>query len=596
MKKKIAMLLLAAMTIGSLAGCGGKTESATDSGTQTETETATTEGEQTETEAAGTTEAADGAKDKVQELTLHNTEVKTLDVNDVRNFNEFILLSHVQEGLFRTFSGPDGNDVVENAGCESYEVSDDGLVYTFKIRDQKWSDGQPVVAQQYVDSIKRLLTPENGFAYSFMAYDILNAEAFYDGEKTADDVGVKAIDDKTLEITLQTNIPFFIKKLANVCFNPVRLDVIEKAGDQTKYNADYTLHVFNGPFIISDRIKGNEIVLAKNPDYWDAANVFLEKVTLKEIPEDSTKSILIENKELDAVEAQTEYVQKWQSLTEAGQLVNVSKVSPSNSYMCFNQHTGGPSGLMNNANCRKALSLAIDREEMNALVYSGINTPAYGLIPFGMMVGDKEFRSLAEEPLKAEYDQYGKDTAALQEMFKKGMAEAGVSGELADVELTIISSSTAVQDQAVQEYFKQTWESKLGIKINVNMLSDTSLFVDERNNNRYDLVFMGWNGDYSDPMTFMELWNTGSGYAKFMGGYSNEAFDKMFSDLSLESDMDKRAETYIQMEKNLVSEQAGMSPVFYKNQQFFVQSYVKNMSFPTFGSAYEFSRAYISGK
>lgn len=537
------------------------------------------------------------AMDEVQELVLENKDSKVLDVNDVRNENEFLLLGHVQEGLFRVMADENGNEVVTNAGCEDYTVSEDGLTYTFTIRDQKWSDGEAVTAQQYVDSIKRLLNPENGFSYSFMAYDILNAEAYYDGEATADEVGVKAIDDKTLEIQLRANIPFFIKKLTNVCFYPVRLDVIEKAGDETKYNADYTLHVFNGPFVIAEHTKGNEIVLEKNPNYWDAENVHLTKVTLKEIPEASTQSILIENKELDAVSANTDYIQKWQGLTESGQLVNVSKTSPSCNYMCFNQHTGGLSGLMNNAKCRKALSLAINREEMNEVVYSGVNTPAYGLIPYQMMAGDEEFRSIAgEEPLLAEYEQYKEDPEGLKAMFEEGMAEEGVSGTAGDVELTIISSGTTVQDQAIQEYFKQTWESKIGVKVNVNICADSSLFVDERNNNRYDLVFMGWNGDYNDPMTFMELFNTGSGYAKFMGGYHNEEFDAMFDSLATESDMAKRAETYVAMEKNLVGEQAGIAPIYFKNTQLFVQSYVKDMVFPMFGGTYEFSRAYISGK
>ncbi len=544
---------------------------------------------------AGAEEAP--AMDEVQELVLENKDCQVLDVNDIRNENEFVLLSHVQEGLFRVMADENGNEAVTNAGCEDYTVSEDGLTYTFKIRDQKWSDGEPVTAQQYVDSIKRLLNPENGFSYSFMAYDILNAEEYYDGEATADEVGVKAIDDKTLEIQLRANIPFFIKKLTNVCFYPVRLDVIEKAGDQTKYNADYTLHVFNGPFMITEHTKGNEIVIEKNPNYWDAENVHLTKVTLKEIPEASTQSILIENKELDAVSANSEYIQKWQGLTESGQLVNISKTSPSCNYMCFNQHTGGLSGLMNNAKCRRALSLAINREEMNEVVYSGINTPAYGLIPYEMMVGDEEFRTVAgEEPLLAEYEQYKEDPEGLKAMFEEGMAEEGVSGTAGDVELTIISSGTTVQDQAIQEYFKQTWESKVGVKVNVNICADSSLFVDERNNNRYDLVFMGWNGDYNDPMTFMELFNTGSGYAKFMGGYHNEEFDAMFDALATESDMSKRAETYVAMEKNLVGEQAGIAPIYFTNEQFFVQSYVKDMAFPMFGSNYEFSRAYISGK
>ena len=113
---------------------------------------------------------------------------------------------------------------------------------------------------------------------------------------------------------------------------------------------------------------------------------------------------------------------------------------------------------------------------------------------------------------------------------------------------------------------------------------------------KYDTYNMGWNGDYDDPMTFMELWNTESGYAKFMGGYSNAEFDEMFDSLSLMTDTAERTEVYKEMEQNLVAENAGMAPLYYGNSQFFVQEYVKNLSTPNFGAALEFSRAYISGK
>ena len=580
--KLFAVVMAFTMMTVSLASCGGSNDAPS---------------QEPEENASGSEAAApeENAAEE-QTLTLVNSDCKVLDVNDVRNANEFILLSHIQEGLFRVLPDEEGNPVLTNAGCESYEVSEDGMTYTFKLRPQKWSDGVDVTAQQYVDSILRLLDSEKGFSYSFMAYDILNAEAYYDGKAAKEDVGVRAIDDMTLEIKLQANIPFFIKKLSNVCFFPVRLDVIEKAGEQGTYNADYTKHVFNGPFIISERILGNEIVLTKNENYWDAENVKLQKVTLKEIDEDSTKSILLENKELDAVEATTEYVNKWKKMTDEGRLVNVSKTSPSVNYMCFNQHTGGSSGLMNNNKVRLALSLAIDREEMNELVYSGVNTPAYGLIPYELSVGDKEFRSLAEEPLKAVYAEYAGNNEKLQSLFKEGVKEVTGSDDISNVTLTIISSGATVQNQAQLEYFKQTWEEKIGCKINVNILADSSLFKTERNENRYDLVYMGWNGDYDDPMTFMELWNTESGYAKFMGGYHNEKFDEMFDSLTLESDNEKRAETYIAMEKNLVAEEAGMSPVYFSNKQYFLQNYVKNLIFPTFGADYEFSRAYIAGK
>ena len=578
--KLTAAILAASMMAVSLASCGNSNEAPSE-------ENAPAENSQTESSA--------GAENE-QVLTLVNPDCKVLDVNDITNYHEFIVLSHIQEGLFRVLNDENGNAVVTNAGCESYEVSEDGTTYTFKIRPQKWSDGQPVTAQNYVDSILRLLDHEKGFSYAFMAYDILNAEDYYDGKANKEDVGVKAIDDSTLEIKLQANIPFFIKKLTNVCFFPVRLDVIEAAGDQSTYNSDFTKHVFNGPFVISDRVAGNELVLTKNENYWDAENVKLQKVILREITEDSTKSLLLENKEIDLVNADSEYVNKWKELTEQGILNHVLVTDPAVNYICFNQHTGGLSGLMNNNKIRLALSLAINREEMNELIYSGIKTPAYSLIPFDMQVGDAEFRAMSEEPLKKIYDEYAGDPEKLQTLFKEGLKEVNGSEDLSNVTLEIIYPNSKVQNQAMLEYFKQSWEEKLGITIKVNIYSDVSLFINDRNANKYDILYQGWGGDYDDPMTFFELFNSDSGYGAFMGGYSNEEYDAVFEALSTEPDNAKRAESYVKLENNLVLENAGVAPLTFDNSQYFVHNYVKNLTFPSFGTDYEFSRAYIEGK
>lgn len=592
LKKLAALLIAGTVAATSLAACGNKETSGGDQGTTKAP--AASQQEQSSQESGAAEPAKDGEPDAVQELHLVYTDLKTLDVNDIRNANEFLVLSQVQEALFRTFTDEDGNDVLTEAGCESYTVSDDGLVYTFKIRDQKWSDGVEVTAGQYVDSVHRLLNPELAFSYAFMAYDIKNAEAYYSGEASIEDVGVKALDDKTLEFTLGRPTPFFLKKVANLCFCPIRLDVIEKGGET--WAKDFTKQVYCGPFVISDRQLENNMTLVKNPEYWDAENVKLEKVTLTVIGEEATQSLLLESKELDVAQPTTEYINKWLQMADRGELVHLARYSPSVNYMCFNQHTGGSSGLMNNAKIRKALSLALDREEFIELVYDGIHVPAYGIIPGGLMVGDEEFRSYAEEPLKAEAEEYKNNPEKLQALFKEGLAEEGRDTDLSKVELTFISSGQTVQSKAEQEYFQQTWEKNLGIKINMNILADSSLFVAERNANRYDLVYMGWNGDYSDPMTFMELFNTGSGYAKFMGGYHNEEFDAMFDSLDTITDSKERAETYKKMEINLVQENAGVSPLYYKNEHFFVQPYVKNLGTPLFGSSMDFSRAYISGK
>ena len=165
-----------------------------------------------------------------------------------------------------------------------------------------------------------------------------------------------------------------------------------------------------------------------------------------------------------------------------------------------------------------------------------------------------------------------------------------------EVELTLLSQAQDTQNESFLEYMKQTLEDMFGITVTVNICPDSATFVAERDSYKYDTYNMGWNGDYDDPMTFMELWNTESGYAKFMGGYSNAEFDEMFDSLSLMTDTAERTEVYKEMEQNLVAENAGMAPLYYGNSQFFVQEYVKNLSTPNFGAALEFSRAYISGK
>ncbi len=592
MKKSLrflAVFLVLVIAFGGLAACSSKS---TD--TQTPGETADNSSPTEGASSGADPQEEQNTPDADQTLNLLYNEPLTLDVSDVRNASEFQILSQVQEGLFRTFTDEQGNDVITDAGAESYDVSDDGLVYTFKLRDYKWSDGVPVTAGQYVDSILRLLDPEKAFAYSFMAYDIVNAEKYYNGEAGAEEVGVKALDDKTLEITLNTKTPFFIKKLANVCFYPVRLDVIEK-GSET-YATSFAEHVYNGPFVISDWVKENSMVLTKNPNYWDAENVILQKVVFTAAAEPATQSLLIESKQLDAVDGVSEYVNKWKQLADAGQLVYKTTTQPSLSFIGFNQHNGGSSGLMNNAKIRLALSLSIDREEYNELIYNGINIPAYGLIPYNLLVNETEFRSVAEEPLKALADEYLNQSDKLKALFQEGLAEEGKDTDLSKITLTYISTGDTVQDKSVQEYYKQKWEELLGIHVTINVFPDRSTFVTERNNNNYDILSNGWFGDYNDPMTFADLWTTTSGYATYFGGYNNADYDKIFDQLATETDEAKRIEIYKALEQNLIVDNAGVAPLYYTNKQIFIQSYVKNLSTPLFGTTYEFSRAFISGK
>ncbi len=537
--------------------------------------------------------SSEGTPDANQELNLVlPSDLKTLDVNDIRNANEFLVLSEVQEGLFRTFTGDDGTDDVECAGCESYDVSDDGLTYTFHLRENTWSDGKPVTAQQYVDSILRLVDPANGFSYSFMASDIEGAEAFMDGEGAADAIAVSAPDEKTLTIKLANAVPFFIAKLANLCFCPIRKDLIDANGDGMAN--DYQKQVYCGPFVISERVNDNSVTLTPNDKYWDKGSVKLQKVTYTIVDEESTQSQLLSSKGLDAVDGTTEYVSQWKKLAEKGQLSYTSKGDGSSNYLAYNMHTGGPSGLMNNVKCRLAISLAFDRDDFNNTIYSGLNTPAYGLIPGGIKSGDDEFRSVAEEPLKAVLDQYG-SADKVASLFKEGAAEVKGSDDLSGVNLEILSQQTNTQTKNLTEWLSQKIGGTLGVEVTINAQSETASFVSERNAGNYDFYVMGWNADYSDPLTFFDLFCTGSGYAKYMGGYSNADYDADYASLSTTTDQATRTETYKRLEKNLV-QNAGVAPLYYGTRNEFQQAYVKDLSLPQFGTAFEVKVAYISGK
>ncbi len=563
---------------GVLTACGGSSSSTASSAASTAASAA-----------PATTELA-----AEQVLNLVYTDLSLIDVNDVRNANEFEVLTAVQEGLFRTFTDENGVDVVENAGCESYDVSDDGLTYTFHLRDgMKWSDDQPVTAQNYVDSWLRLVNPDLAFSYAFLAYGIVGAEDYCENGGKVEDVAVELVDDLTFKATLAAPDPAFIKKVGMVCFYPVRKDLIDAAeAAGGNWTNDYTLHVYNGPFYISDRVLNNNMTLKKNEKYWNADEVTLTQINLRVVDESSTKAQLMESQQIDVLTlTDYEYVTRWENKVADGTFQYFSKAEPSVTYLVIDQHpagNGGPSGLMLSPKCRKAMALAFDREEFNAMFKEGLVTSAYGLIPYGITVGEDEFRAAHEEPLASEDN----SPETLKALFEEGMAEAGVSGSASDVTLTTFLYNANAENMSQQEWYKQQLEDKLGVHVQIDTYPDVSTWKTARDSYQYDFYAMGWNGDYNDPMTFMELFVTGNGYAKFMGGYSNTEYDEMVEKAGASQDDAERMELFGKAEA-LLMEEGGCIPLYYDNSQMYVQSYVSGLSMPMFGTEYEFSRVKI---
>lgn len=531
------------------------------------------------------------AKDSEQVLNTVYFKVATLDANACRDSQSSTIIKAVQEGLVRIENTGKGDEIVP-AGAEKWESSEDGLTWTFHLRKMNWSDGEPVVAKHYVDSFQRILNPDNAFPYAAFAYDIKGAEEYNTGTGSLDAVGVKALDDYTLEFKLKRVVPYFVSKVSYPVFSPIRLDVIEKLGD--KYASEIKDTVYNGPFKIESWDNGNSMVLVKNETYWDADNVYLQKINMTDIKEFATQAQLFESQELDITGSQTDYIEKWNKRADAGEFQKRTGEDAGTFYLNYNETSKSADGILKNVKIRKAIGLSVDRDVYTKDLVGRFQS-AYGVIPTAINFGDEKYRDKVEEPLKADAKTYVNNKEKLQELFKEGLTELGLqTDDLSKYELTFLSEGDSQLQKQRAEWIAQQINGNLGIKINVETQGDWGVYLNIVKKLEYDFTMGGWSADYNDPMTFLDIWvsNGSTNYS----GYANAEYDELLESLANIKDEAKRLDVYKKLENKLVIDDVVVSPIYYTDRYTFYQSYVKDMQFTIFGSIYEFKHAYIEGK
>ena len=588
----LAVLLSAALIFTILSACGGSNTGTADTAPAGDAEPAAAgeeaapageEAAAADEEAAPEAEAAAG--DQTLNLLLSDSTMNTLDPNGATWTGEEQIYTQTQAGLLRIETDADGSDCYVLDGAESYTISDDGLVYTFTLRDNTWSDGVPVTADDYVYSFFRNLDPENGFSTTEYL-DVLNAGAYYDGEADASEVGVEALDDHTVQYTLGAPNSEFIYYLAYRSGFPARQDVIEAA--TSTYGTNIDEMVFSGPFKVTSWIKENSLKLEKNEYYWDAENVRLETVNFNYAPEASTQATLFGAGQLDIVPYNDDYGADWEAQAEAGEITYISKPGVYSDFLVFAIENGGVSGLMGNANIRLALSLAVDREELVETVWGRYNA-AYTYVPPATMVGTTAFNTYGEGLVKEQQAQYNTDES-LQELFKTGLEELGVSSELSDITLDFVVEANNVARQTQAEYLKQTWESRLGIQVKVDVTTD----AEERQGQMdYDLGVNGWEGGAS-PYDYLFVVNVPYGLKYLTGVYTNEHVNELLATVTSIADEAEQAAVYHEIEDTIL-EEAGVGPLYFTDIRFFTQNDVQGVYFTSFGPAYDFAHAYIAG-
>lgn len=531
------------------------------------------------------------AKDSEQVLNTIYFEVATLDANDCTDSQSSTILNAVQEGLVRIENSGNGDEMIP-AGAEKWESSEDGLTWTFYLRKMNWSDGEPVVAKHYVDSFQRILNPKNGFPYASFAYDIEGAEEYNTSTGSLDAVGVKALDDYTLEFKLKNVVPYFVSKVSYPVFHPIRLDVIEKLGD--KYASEIKDTVYNGPFKIESWDNGNSMVLVKNDTYWDADNVYLQKINMTNIKEFATQAQLFEAQELDISGSQTDYIEKWNKKADAGEFQKLTGEDAGSFYLYYNETSNSANGILKNAKIRKAIGLSIDRDVYTKDLVGRFQS-AYGVVPTAINVGDEKYRDKVEEPLKADAKTYLNNKEKVQKLFKEGLTELGLqTDDLSKYELTYLSQGSSELQKQRSEWMAQQINGNLGIKINVETQGDWGVFLNTMHKLEYDFTLSGWSADYNDPMTFLDIWASDGGNNH--AGYANAEYDELLASLAGITDEAKILDVYKKLENKLVNDDAVVSPVYYTDKYAFYQNYVKDMQFTIFGGIYEFKHAYIEGK
>lgn len=526
MKKRILSVLLASAMVASLlAGCGGSDKK---------------------------TDAAKGDKAGEKQLAVQvGPDPETIDpaLNSASDGGNMIITAF--EGLL--MNGED-DQIIE--GCaEDWGVSEDGLTWTFKLREGlTWSDGSDLTAEDFVYSWKRVCDPALAAPY---AETVLNMVVGYEDAINGDldALGVTAVDDLTLEVQLSSPCSYFEQLVAFPTLYPVQQETVEANGDAWAINAD--TYITNGAFYISEWVPGQHIIMTKNENYWNADAVKLDSIKFALMEDSNAAYSAYQNGELQMIkDVPTEEVPSLQGQDDfyVDPIIGTYYISVNIDKEPFN-----------NADVRKALSLAIDREYVANTIMQGTYSPAYNFCGPGWLDTDG---SVFMDNANGGEAYLSDDYEANVEEAKKLLEKAGYADGLT------ISYKTNDSGYHVPlaEYLQQAW-AEIGVTVNVETV-EWSSFTPDRRAGSYEVARNGWIGDYSDPSNMLELLYSTNGNND--GNYNNPEFDAAIELSRKSTDLEERSQA-LHTAEDILMEDAGCIPVAYYNDFWLESSNVENL-------------------
>ncbi len=525
MKKWIKFFLFTALIVV-LAACTANE----DAGKKTEGDTGskTTEGKD------GDKQASSGEK----VLYLNNGEEPTsFDPSVGFNAVSWSALNNLMEGLTRL----NKDHQAEEATAEKIDVSEDGLTYTFTIRDNaKWSNGDPVTANDFVYAWKHMLDPETASPAAFLAYFIEGAEAYNNGEGKPEDIGIDAPDEKTFVVKLSAPNEAFLNIITNPSFFPIN----EKAAEENpKWFTEADSFVANGPFKLASWNHDVKFVFEKNENYWDADNVKLDKVNWEMVSDSTTAYQMYKSDELDSTDVPSEIAEDLKGDPEV-------KTEDQAGLYFFRFNTSMEP--FTNTKIRRAFGEAVNQEDIVEFVTKNGEKPAHGFVSYGFIGPDgNEFREDAGDLITF-------DPENAKKLLEEGMKEEGYT-ELPKVTLTY---STNEAHQKIAVALQSMFKENLGVDVDLQNV-EASVFLADQKELKYQLSRSSFLYDYADPVNALESFITDSSMNRTT--WSNKDYDKLIEDIKNETDANTRW-TLLQQADMMLMDEMPVFPLYYYNQ------------------------------
>lgn len=543
-RKILAMVMALALLCATFAACGDT------SGTSSSAGTSSTASDSGDSSAAEEGETATGGSGGT--LNMRNTmEPTSLNTLLATYAYDFTPINAMIECLYRD----DENDVPQPAGAETVDISDDKLVYTFHLReDATWSNGDPVVATDYEFAWQQALNPEVASDYAYMLYFIHNAEPYFNGEVEWSEVGVKVIDDYTLEVTLDNPLPYATDLFAFPTLAPINQKFYEEVGAD-KYATDAEYFCCNGMYELTEWSHNSQIVFQKREDYWNADAVGPDEIVYKIITDSQAGLNSYLSREIDYTDLDSgEVVQQAEA---AGFEVGV-KPARSSYYLIVNTEDE----FMSNQNLRLALAYSIDKQALVDTVYQNDNQPMTSFTPPAIMgANDSSFQEALVEERGEMYPGSG-DLEKAQEYLQAALEELGCTVD--ELNLSIDCADDSLRRNCAT-FLQEQWRQNLGIEnITVNSMQ-TKQVAANRQSGDYCMSLGGWSPDYNDAINFLDLWVTDGGNNDSF--WSNEEYDNLIAQATAEADEEVRQQYLFDAEEILAAEMP-VIPLYWQCQNY----------------------------